>query len=343
MGGWSYVYSAVNFTGVNLTLNKSKLSGSKNIDLTFSSNLDLASAQDTTNYLINFRQNNVATYTKIALLSAAVDPTNNSVVHLITKTDLPIDTCDINVSNIKGTNNITVINNSASSFSSVIHTSLTDYSTLKYAIIGSCYFLNNVSGGTKAAWNTCWSDVANNVQASVPVISGNAKIFTWSFPAVLMFGGVSQGDGMFKFCNPNTDNTPNWSIEPIGYPATRLYSGSATTDLDRISDAGGAFTILTLGLTKKYNLKLIIDQTSGVDQITVDINGVNTAVPSVNLADAVIVSYRVYNEAGILLTMNKMETGLNIQQIKQLLDKGLYLINARFKNGEYHNYKFIVQ
>ena len=343
IGGRSYMYNSTNYAGLNMSLNSSKLTGIRSIDLSFSANVDVTSAQDTTNYLVNYRQNNVTTYTKIPILSATVDATNNSVVHLLTKVDVPVDTCYINVSNIKGLNGFSIITGVSTSNSSFIHSVLTDYSTVKYALIGSCYFLNNVSGGTKVSWNTCWKDAANNVQASVPDVSGSGKIFTWTFPTVLMFGGAIQGDGMFKFCIPLTDNTPNWSIEPIGYPATSFYTGSAVSNVDRTTDGGGAFTILTSGLIKKYNLKLIIDQTTGVDQITLDINGVNTAVQLVNISDAVIVSYKIYTEVGVLLKTAVSTAGFKFQQIKQNLNKGVYLINARLNNGEYQNYKFVVQ
>jgi photosystem II stability/assembly factor-like uncharacterized protein len=343
VGGWSYVYNTSNYTGVNLSVTKSKLTGSKSIDMTFSTNVDLTSAQDTANYLVNYRLNNVATYTKIPLLSATVDATNKALIHLVTTVDLPIDTCFINVINVKGTNNISVINKSASAYSSIIRTSLTDYSSVKYGLIGSSYFLNNTSNGTKAQWNICWKDVVNNIQASVPAISGGGKIFTWSFPAVYLFGGISSGDGMFKFCLVNTDNTPNWGAEPIGYPQTNAYTGSAVADVDKTTDGGGAFTILTSGLVKKYNLQLIIDQTSGIDQITLDINGVTTATNSIIRKDEVIVGYRIYNESGKLITTVDSPAGLNLQNIKSTLHKGVYLMNAKLSTGQYYNFKFVVQ
>jgi len=411
----------------------------------------------------------------------------------------PVSTCMLYVP--IGSSTLYKAANQWSSFTNVVefdasiyHASLPDYSTVKYALIGSSYFLNNVSGGTKAAWNTCWKDATNNIQASVPVVSGSGKIFTWSFPAVLMVGGASY-DGMFKFCIPNADNTPNWAIEPIGYPATNTYIGSASANVDRTFDAGGAFSILTAGLTKKYNLKLIIDQTTGIDQITLAVDSLtnysttklgligncyflnnvqggtkaqwntcwkdganniqpsvpvvsgngfvntwnfsgvfmdgaitagnpgmfkfcipqtdnitpdwtktnygypqtnlysgtaiadidkttdgggaftlltssvkrynlsyiidqstgvdkitlkvdyagNTAIPSVNMTDALIVDYKIYTEIGILLKTEKYPAGLKLQEIKQKLNRGIYIINARLNNGVYQNYKFIVQ
>ncbi len=343
IGGWSYVYNSSNFAGTNLALIKSKLTGLKNIDLTFSNNVAIASAQDTINYILSYRQNNVVTNTKITLSSATVDATNNAVVHLVSSVDLPFDTCYINVINIKDVNGISLINYSASTYSSFIHTTLKDYSTVRYGLIGSSYFLNNDPNNIKAQWNFCWRDALNNTQATFPTVSGNNKIFTWSFPSVLMFSGISQGDGMFKFCIPNSDNNPDWSVEPIGYPQTNLYTGISIAEVDKTTDVGGAFTILTSGLTKKYNIKLIIDQTPGVDQIILDINGVNTAINSVNINDATIISYKIYNESGKLLVSNEVANGLKLQTIRKTLNKGLYLINAVLNSGEVQNYKFVVQ
>lgn len=343
IGGWSYIYSTSNYAGVNLSVTKSKLTGSKKIDLTFSSDVDITSAQDTANYLVNYRANNVTTYTKIPLLSATVDATNKSLVHLVTNTDLPIDTCNINVYNVSSTNSISVINRSSSAFASIIRTDLKDYSTVKYGLIGSSYFLDNTLNGIKAQWNVCWKDVVNNIQASVPAISGGGKIFTWSFPAVWLYGGITTGDGMFKFSLVNADNTPNWSAEPIGYPQTNAYTGSAVADVDKTIDGGGAFTILTSGQTRRYDIQLIIDQTSGVDQIILGVNSVTTATNSINKNDEMIVGYRIYNASGMLVKMEELSTGLKLQNIKPSLNKGVYLINAKMNTGEYQKYKFVVQ
>jgi hypothetical protein len=149
-------------------------------------------------------------------------------------------------------------------------TSLTDFSKVKLGLIGNSYYLNNAVGGAIAQWDICWKDSANNIQAYVPVVTGNGKIFTWSFPAVILNG---SNTGMFKFCFPKSDNTPDWTQTPIGYTQTNDYTGDASTDIDRTSDSGGAFTLQNSGMLKKYDLKLIIDQTYGFNMTTLDVNG----------------------------------------------------------------------
>lgn len=273
MGGWGYLYSSTNHSGLNLSVSQAQLINSKTIDITFSGNLDVISAQDTANYVINHRliknASNAWIYNRIQVSSVKIDNTNKSLVHITTVSDLPYDTIYTNIFNVKGLDGFPVINKSNSSFSSVINKSnLTNYATTKLGLIGSSYYLDNVKGGTKAGWNVCWKDVANNVQASVPTISGNGLIYTWSFPAVYLDGTISASNpGMFKFCIPNIDNTPDWGKMTIGYPQVSGYNGNAIADIDRTTDGGGAFSVLT-GLIKKYNLKLIIDQTTGVDVIT---------------------------------------------------------------------------
>ncbi|MEI7502406.1 MAG: hypothetical protein WCJ61_03905, partial [Paludibacter sp.] len=218
---------------------------------------------------------------------------------------------------------------------------VTDYSATKFGLIGNSYFLNNTLGGTKANWNTCWKDVVNNVQASAPVISGNGLVNTWSFPNVYLDGA---NQGMFKFCIPNTDYSPNWAQTIIGYPQINAYTGNATADVDKTSDVGGAFTILTSGLIKKFNLKLIIDQTSGIEKLTLNMeNSYNTAVPLVEENQAVIVDYRIYTLQGTLISTSTPYNGLKLQDIKAKLSNGVYLINAKLMNGESRNYKVITQ
>ena len=343
VGGWSYIYSASNFKGLNLSVDKARLTGLKNIDLTFSSSVELTGAQDISNYLINYRPDNVAIYSKIPLLSATVDPYNNAVVHLVTDGDLPYDTCYINVYNITGINGISVLNKTTGSSASVVHAVLKDYSTIKYALIGTGYFLDNIVNGTKAQWNICWQDIVNNIQPSVPVISGNGTIYTWNFPGVYMNGGSGITEGMFKFCIPTYNNAPDWTIEPVGSQLIDSYTGSAKDEVDRVTDLNGALWILTSGLTKKYDMKLIIDQSTGIDFITLEVNSTNTAVSSVDMNEELIVSYRIYSETGVLLVDAESTGGLKLQTIKQTLNKGVYLINAKLGNGQYQNYKFIVQ
>jgi photosystem II stability/assembly factor-like uncharacterized protein len=212
-----------------------------------------------------------------------------------------------------------------------------DYSTAKFALIGSSYFLDNVLGGTKALWNSCWKDSKNNIQPSVPVVTGNGLIYTWNFPGVYLDGA---NQGMFRFCTPNADNTtPNWSISPIGSVEITKYTGNAATDVDRTTDANGAFIILTAGAIKQYDLQLIIDQTSGKDVFTLNTNYSDaTGVQLINESNT-IVQYNVYSIVGRLVSSGTSDNGLTIQNVKQKLANGIYIIRAKLSNGQIKNLK----
>ena len=54
-------------------------------------------------------------------------------------------------------------------------------------------------------------------------------------------------------------------------------------------------------------------------------------------------SYKIYNEAGALLLKNELADGLKLQNIKQTLNKGVYLMNAKLNSGQNQSFKFIVQ
>ena len=132
IGGWRYLYYTSNYSGVNLSINESHIIDSKSIDITFSNTVDITSAQVVDNYLVEYRQlkdsSNNWIYNKISILSATVDNSNKSVVHLVTGTDLPFDTIYTKVYNVEGMNNFSVINTSGSSSTSNIYTNFTNSS-----------------------------------------------------------------------------------------------------------------------------------------------------------------------------------------------------------------------
>jgi|GEM_PF-2192417 len=341
VGGWSYLYNTNNYTGVNLAVNKVVITGSKNLDITFSNEVDITSAQDTANYLLNHREIKDASknwiYNKIVLSSATVDNINKSVVHLVATSDFPIDTLYSKVLNVKGLNAYPSISKNYTN----IHTSLTNYSNVKLALIGSSYFLNNVLDGTKANWNVCWKDPANNIQASIPVVSVNGMINTWSFPNVILDGA---NQGMFKFCIPNEDNTPDWTKKNYGSDVISNYTGTAAADVDRVTDgAGGALIILTSGLKKRYDIKLIIDQTNWSDIITLNIEYNNSTSIQNNAESSLIVGYSIYTTIGTLVATGESVQGLQLKDIKENLAKGVYLIKAKLSNGEIRKYKVLMQ
>ena len=337
VGGRGTIYSSDNYKGVNVAANQAIITGSKSIDILFSGNVDIASAQDTASYVVDYRQMKDTSsnwiYEKIRLSSATVDNTNKSLVHLVANTDLPIDTIYTRILSVKGLDGFLVLSKSIS----IIHNNLTNYANSKFALIGSSYFLDNMLGGTKASWNTCWKDSKNNIQPSVPVVSGSGLIYTWNFPGVYL-DGVNQG--MFKFCTPNSDNTtPNWSISPIGSVEITKYTGNAAADVDRTTDANGAFIILTAGAIKQYDLQLIIDQTSGKDVFTLNANYSDaTGIPLISESVS-IVQYNVYSILGRLVSSGASENGLTIQNLKQKLTNGIYIIKAKLSNGQIRNLK----
>lgn len=129
IGGWKYLYNTSNYTGVNLSIKESHIIDSKSIDITFSENVDITSAQVVDNYFVDYRQvrdsANKWIYNKLNILSATVDNSNQSVVHLTLGADLPFDTIYTYVYNVEGLNNFSVINKSSSSTTSSIYTNLT--------------------------------------------------------------------------------------------------------------------------------------------------------------------------------------------------------------------------
>ena len=71
--------------------------------------------------------------------------------------------------------------------------------------------------------------------------------------------------------------------------------------------------------------------------------GLNTAVSSVFVNDATIVGYRIYSLSGKLLITVNSPGGVKLQDIKQTMNKGVYLMNAKLSDGQVQYFKFIVQ
>ena len=68
-----------------------------------------------------------------------------------------------------------------------------------------------------------------------------------------------------------------------------------------------------------------------------------TAVSPVFVNDATIVGYRIYSLSGKLLIMVDSPGGIKLQDIRQTMNKGVYLMNAKLSNGQVQYLKFIVQ
>jgi hypothetical protein len=118
--GSAYVYSTKNIVKVNTSLDKVEIKTPTSIDLTFSANIDLTSAQDTLHYLVSFKNaSNTAEYLKI--VSALRDNLNPSLVHLTLQNALPQDTITIRTLNLFDTNGFPLINGGALSSKSIIY------------------------------------------------------------------------------------------------------------------------------------------------------------------------------------------------------------------------------
>jgi photosystem II stability/assembly factor-like uncharacterized protein len=124
IAGKEYIYSSNNYTGVNLTVNQAQIKSSKSIDILFSDNVELMSSQDTANYSVLYDPSK--TSQKVKVFSATRDNSNNSLVHLLTETSLPIDTIKIAIKNVTGFNGFPVINGSPSSNATAINTGIND-------------------------------------------------------------------------------------------------------------------------------------------------------------------------------------------------------------------------
>jgi photosystem II stability/assembly factor-like uncharacterized protein len=109
-GGYGYVYNSYNYSGINLAINNAQITDSRIIDITFSTNVDLQTSEDSANYIISYNLNNSTQYIKVLWTSR--DFANNALVHLVTETTIPYDTITISVINIKDLNGFPVINGS---------------------------------------------------------------------------------------------------------------------------------------------------------------------------------------------------------------------------------------
>jgi len=103
MGGGSYIYSSFNYLSENTTLNNIIKTSSTTLDFYFSANVEQTSAENTSNYTL-FDGTNY-----IDILSATRDMNDNSIVHIITQTELPLSRIYFWIEIIYGTNGFPVL------------------------------------------------------------------------------------------------------------------------------------------------------------------------------------------------------------------------------------------
>lgn len=127
MGGWQYVYSSINFKGINPALQQVVIKDGTHIDLYFDRDMETTTAQNIANYGVSYRMPvppaTANTLHPINILSATQDNTNKSLVRLVTADNIPVDTINLKIINVKDLNGFPVINGSTSTISSLIYTS----------------------------------------------------------------------------------------------------------------------------------------------------------------------------------------------------------------------------
>jgi len=99
------IYKASNYSYENVYIQNAIITSPTTIDVFFSGILDVASAEIPANYLLSYLAK-----TDIPISSATIDASDNSIVHLVTESALPINT-DIffNTSGIKGSDTYPVL------------------------------------------------------------------------------------------------------------------------------------------------------------------------------------------------------------------------------------------
>jgi photosystem II stability/assembly factor-like uncharacterized protein len=118
--GNGYIYSSQNAKGVNISFDHVTLTSPTTLDLSFSNNVDLASSQDTANYVLIYNSGNLLKSTagsvnRIKTISVVRDNSDFALVHLTTENALPVDTITVNVNNVFDIEGFPTINGSTAS------------------------------------------------------------------------------------------------------------------------------------------------------------------------------------------------------------------------------------
>ncbi len=116
----------------------------------------------------------------------------------------------------------------------------TNYTTVKFGIIGNCYKL--ADGTTQAGWDVNWNGATGTI---APVVS-NTTTYTWTYDHVVLVAPTT-GDMEFKFRQDD-----NWSGKSIGYGAVTKAGAAAANFVDK----GGNFKCTVAG---DYKFILVIN------------------------------------------------------------------------------------
>ncbi len=128
ISGRQYAYTSTSHTIENTSLTSMQIINARTIDISFSSDVEQASSQDTANYDLYYVPAKANQFLKI--LTATRDNLDHSLVRLITEEDLPAGTLKILVSNVKSISGIPVINGGAQATFTVENSGI--YSSVNY-------------------------------------------------------------------------------------------------------------------------------------------------------------------------------------------------------------------
>jgi len=210
------------------------------------------------------------------------------------------------------------------------------------------------------------SDKSGNIYKSVN------KGFNWSViqtPSNGIFAGFDFKDdnhGLVSSYNSLTNVSTVYATSNGGVNWNTVYSTPLIQAIKYIPSAGNYLITKFPGLTYTTDGLTFIDHPSFTNIFLDVINytpsgkifigglsymysstnfegGLNTAVSSVFVNDATIVGYRIYSLSGKLLITVNSPGGVKLQDIKQTMNKGVYLMNAKLSNGQVQYFKFIVQ
>jgi hypothetical protein len=172
--GNGYIYSSQNVKGVNVSFTDFTLTGPTTLDLSFSNNVDLASSQDTANYVLTYSSDNpgksmTGIVTHIKTISAVRDNSDFALVHLTTETALPVDTITINVNNVKDLDGFPTINGSTSSIQTFI---------LNFALSATTMDIGAEANSTNIFWvtsNLSWEITCDQTWLGIDITSGSGN------------------------------------------------------------------------------------------------------------------------------------------------------------------------
>jgi len=203
-----------------------------------------------------------------------------------------------------------------------------------------------------------YKSVNNGVNWSVIHSPSNGIFASFDFKDV-NHGLVTSSDSLTNISTvyATTNGGVNWNmtyssplITVIKYiPSAGNYLLTKTPGLSYTSDGVSfinhpSFTNIYLNaINYTPSGKIFIGGLSYMYSSTNFTGNIGTAVPSVLVNDATIVGYRIYSLSGKLLISAESPGGMKLQDIKQTMNKGIYIMNAKLSNGQYQYFKFIVQ